>query len=129
MGGKKLNKHVGVGVNSGPAVSSRLLKGLVCGLLESEPVAILVAEEQRKGYNVTETKTRGISPNVLFIVADVTLLPRTRAVYKLMKFFMENIQPPRPPHQQSHHHCCCMCYRVHAHLFHIKMLLPTLGSI
>lgn len=52
---------------------------------------------------------------MLFIVADVTLLSRTRAVYKLMNFLMENIQPPTPldsltPKKKKKSPLLLMCY-------------------
>lgn len=60
---------------------------------------------------------------MLVFVPDVTVLPRTGAVYKLMNFLMENIHP-----QQSHHHCCCMCYWVHALPFPHKTAVSKFGQ-
>lgn len=60
MGG--INKHVGVGVNSRPGVFSKLPKGLLCCLLESNSLAILVQKNRGEAtITVTENKMRGIS--------------------------------------------------------------------
>lgn len=63
-------------MNTGPGASTELPTGLVWGLLQSEPGAILV-QKNRKGYYVTENQMAGISPNKLVIIPDVTMLPRT----------------------------------------------------
>lgn len=114
-------KNVGAEVNTGPGASTEFPTGLVSGLLQSEPGAVLV-QKSRKGY-VSENKMSGISPNMVVIIPDVTVLPRTWAVYKLMNFLMENIHP-----QQSHRQCCWLCYKVHASPFPHKTAVSELCS-
>lgn len=62
-------------MNAGPGASTEFPTGLVSGLVQSEPGAVLV-QKNRKGY-VSENKRSGISPNRLVIIPDVTVLPRT----------------------------------------------------
>lgn len=93
----------GAEVNTGPGASTGFPTGLVSGLLQVSR-ELFLCRENREEY-VNENKMSSISPNRPVIVPDVTMLPRTWAVYKLMNFLMENIRP-----QQSHRQCCWMRY-------------------
>lgn len=71
-------KNVGRKVNVRPGASTEFPTGLVSGLVQSEPGAVLV-QKNRKGY-VNENKMSCISPNRLVIIPDVsrvTILPKT----------------------------------------------------